>query len=759
MEISAQQYILNRKNSNSFVIVYKSLFENRKDKSGKDSDIYILFRISSHKRIPLARLSKFVIEAIVDGYIYSISKTTNEALKESLNQGLEKMKSLIKHDKDLEETGIDMSFTVVLVRKEGLYVGKMGEDEIFLCKKDKCVNITEIMDKKKANTAGLVLDEKESLIISTSKVLSPVIAKVSILSQKDSFKSALAQVGKSLPDGGGLLCLTSVGDEEKVQNVEKVVKEPKKEKDTPAFLKKFKSDVVDKVQLPSNVKGRISTLFEKIKIPLPKNIKEKFADIGSSIKGLFEKLFSFVRKLFVALKEKVFLKIKNKRWFKKIGSQVSEVKLNTKKVRSPVDSIRIDDYKIKELRNKRFKIIFLLILIIGLAIFGVNFTKKIKYERAVAKDAREKFTKIEEFIGKAESTAVTDRDSAETNIFRAENLIKEVPNDLSDKDLKTFEDLKKKYLDVSDNLFKKIGVSTQSSNLEEYIQARLTFGEGADLTDVDIYHAKNNKEYLLLSDKGRKAIYTVDLSDKTIKTLTDDKGLVKDPKFVSMGVEGVYIYDEKSGLLKAPFDETNLFGSIISMSGLTRGDIKYKDISSLIMLTDADNAYFLTKDTGVILKSSAVYSNRYSLLFPYIENEGFKQGIDILGDLSVYVVAPTQIYRYSWNYVQQKQAENPLTPLGFDGDYGNLSCGYTYGEDMKSSLFLFDSNGKRLFRFEKPLEGGAEVRHPNQLLLLNQYQYRGENNESWSNVKDIVVDLSEKNAYIVENSIIWRVSL
>ncbi|MGI5898145.1 MAG: hypothetical protein ACOX6Q_03230 [Candidatus Dojkabacteria bacterium] len=753
MKIAAQQYILNRKNSNSFVVVYKSLFENRKDKSGKDSDIYILFRISSHKRIPLARLAKFVIEAIVDGYIYSISKTTNDSLKESLNQGLEKMKSLIKHDKDLEETGIDMSFTVVLVRKEGLYVGRMGEDEIFLCKKDKCVNVTEIMEKKKANTAGLVLEEKESLIVSTSKVLSPVIAKVSILSQKDSFKSALAQVAKSLPDGGGLLCLTSV-EEEQNQTVEKVVKKKSVEK------KKSKLNFNLNLKLPSNLKEKVVTLREKIKLPqIPENLKENMSDVWLKVKNLFDKAFSFVKKYLIAVKEKIFTQFQNKKWFKKIGSQLSTVKLNTRKVRAPLGSVRIDDYKIKELRGKRFKILFLVLLIVGLAIFGVNFTKKIKYERAVAKDAREKFAKITEFLEKAESMIVTDRSGAETNVFRVENLIKEVPTDLSEKDMKTFDDLKKKYLQVSDTLFKKIGVSAESGNLEEYIQARLSFGEGADLTDVDIYHAKDKKEYLLVSDKGRKAIYSVDLADKTIKTLTDDKGLVKEPKFVSVGVEGVYIYDEKSGLLKAPFDEANLFGNIVSMSGLSRSDIKYQDISGLIMLTDADNAYFLTKDIGAILKSSAAYSNRYSLLFPYIENEGFKEAVDILGDLSVYVVSTSQIYRYSWNYVEQKQAENPLSPLGFNGDYGNLVCGYTYGEDMKSSLFLFDSNEKRLFRFEKPLEGGAEVRHPNQLLLLNQYQYRGENQDGWSDVKDLVVDLAEKNAYIIENSVIWRVSL
>lgn len=770
MKITAQQYILNKKNSDSFVVVYKSIFESRKKKSGKDSDIYILFKISSHKNTQLARLSKFVVEAIVDGYLYSISKTTNEALKESLEEGISKLKNIIKNDKDLEETGIDVSFTVVLVRKEGVYVGNIGENEIFLCKKNKCVDVTEIMKEKNANTAGLVLDDKESLIISTSEVLSPVITKISGISHKEEFAEALNEAGKSLHDSAGLLYLSCTQEEKEVKNgtVEihkETGEEIHKERKSLEVLKKMHVKYPQLKEKFKNIEEVGKTSLGNAKDLLPSDFSEKVSSVKDKVLSVGRKITSFIEKAFLALKEKIYDKLKNKKWFRKAGSQVSEVKLNAKVIKYPVGSIRIDDYKIKQLRGKRFKILFLIILIVGLLIFGINFTKDTKEKKAVSKDANEKFTKIEELVTKAESLALADKSTAETYIFKAENIIKEVPENLNSEDADKFEELKSKYTQVSDNLQKKIGVSEEKGNLVKYIEPRLSFGEGSDLSDVEIFQAKdankNTREYLAVADKGRRAVYIIDLSDKSVKTLNDDQGLIKEPKFLSIGVEGIYIYDEKSGVLKAPFDEANGFGSVISMSGLARSDIKYKDVSGFIVLTDADNAYFLTRDTGAVLKSSAAYSNRYSLLYPYMENESFKQGTDIMGDLSVYVTTESEpwIVRYSWSYSEQKQTENPISITGLDGNAGNITCGYTYGESMDNSMLLFDAEGKRILRLEKPIESGVDIRHPNQLLLLGQYEYRGSEENAWSQVKDVAIDMAEKNMYVVESSMIWKVSL
>jgi hypothetical protein len=72
---------------------------------------------------------------------------------------------------------------------------------------------------------------------------------------------------------------------------------------------------------------------------------------------------------------------------------------------------------------------------------------------------------------------------------------------------------------------------------------------------------------------------------------------------------------------------------------------------------------------------------------------------------------------------------------------------------------MFDSEGKRFLKFEKPQEGGKDLRHPNQLLLLKQYEYRGNDENMFKNVKDFVVDYKGENMYVLEGTTVWKIVL
>ena len=135
MEITAQQYISNSKDSNSFVKVFRHFFNSTEKKVDKKGDIYALLKISSEKSVKAERISKFVWDSIIDGYLYSNASTTNESLKDSISSGVKKVKDLIANDIELEEIGVDISFTIVLVKEEGVYVGIFGENDIFTFKK------------------------------------------------------------------------------------------------------------------------------------------------------------------------------------------------------------------------------------------------------------------------------------------------------------------------------------------------------------------------------------------------------------------------------------------------------------------------------------------------------------------------------------------------------------------------------------------------------------------------------------------------
>ena len=171
MKVTAQQYISNDRDRNTYVSVFK-YYANKTDKHvDKEGDLYGIVHLFSDDGIPAERVVKFVWDGIVDGYVYSNSDSTNESLKSAITEGLRKLKDLIRNDKDLEKAGVNISFTVVAHKKEGFYVANLGENDIYVYRENKLMDIVEILNKNKSRTAGLALKENEIIMISTPKLL------------------------------------------------------------------------------------------------------------------------------------------------------------------------------------------------------------------------------------------------------------------------------------------------------------------------------------------------------------------------------------------------------------------------------------------------------------------------------------------------------------------------------------------------------------------------------------------------------------
>lgn len=764
MEITAQQYINSEKNGTSFVTVYTNLYSSRTDKTEKDGDLYLLLKMSSEKKLPFARISKFVIDSIVDGYIYSHAKTTNESLKSALVDGGNKLESLIKSDKDLEDSPVDMTVLAVLVKKEGLYIGRIGEGEVYVAKTGKIINIGDIMKGRNANTAGVVLEEDESLLLSTSGVLSPEVGSITIASKENMMQREVTRIGVSLPENAAILGFSNI-----LKKSEPTESPLQESKIVNTFISpKNKQDLKLKIGgIGGKIKGGASKLKNSLstaqqKLKLPPKLKETFSRVWSTIKMVLLKISSFISQTAKKVWFKISSMLSTKRWFKRVMSKYSEISISRKRRVPSTVGMRIDDYKVRDLRGRRFKLVFGILAIIVLLVLGVNFTLKSKQASEVSKDVNRKIANIESSLNKTESNIATDKTTAETAYFEAGTMLKEIPEGLREKDQQKVDAITKRYNDLGDQLFKKVGISESANNLSKYLDTKLNFGEGSDPTDIEIYRDKSNREFLAITDKGKKALFTVAVDDKTsIKAVEDSEKLAKAPMFVSAGISGLFIYDKEAGVLKSPLAEDGTAGKLISLPGLLARDIRATDIADLSIMTDNDNVYLLSRDQKAILKSSAVYGDRYSMLSKYIENEAFAMGTDLMGDFSVYVLeeGETGIIRYSWSYVEQKQTETPLGITGLSGGIGRITHGYTYGDTMDSGMYMFDAEGRRFLKFEKPQEGGANLRHPNQLLLLKQYEYRGGDENDFKNVKDFVVDLKEENMYVLDGTSVWKVAL
>ena len=723
MKITAQQFVSNGKKDNSFASIFKYFSDSGEKKTEREGDLYCLLNISGKENIPAERISKFVWDGILDGYIYSGEKSTNNALKDAINDGVQKLRDLIKNDQTLEELGVNVDFVLVAQRKEGLYIGNLGENEIYAYKAGKFVDISEILKKSRANTAGIALEEQDMLVISTEGILQGYLDSLSNSKDSKNVVSSLRSLGEGLDGTGGFVLFLDeeLNESTKPEEVSTVTHHPKESEKYAVMAE----------HTIKYTKGRFVQGYGLIK----------------------EGAIEYLKKAKEWLKE-FFGK---RKWFKKVASKVSEIKINAKPITS-MKGMRIDGYKTKDLRTRRVRVVVIGVAIIVLLALGINFTIKARNASIVHKQATAVFTEVENLVKKAESYATSDKSTAEMSIYQAKNQLNGLPSNLSEKDMGIKSGYDTRILSLEDSMYYRVGLTDNDGKLSTFIDSRLAFGEGSDPTDMEIYSDDSGNKYLMITDKGLKAVYRVSLYDKVAERLIDTSNLMKEPMYISMGNSGVFVYDEKVGVLKAPFDSGKWFSTFVSISGLGRESIKPDKISEFIVLTESDNIYLLAQDENSLLKSSFSYENRYGLYYKYVTNDLFANATEVFADISLYFLTSDSPYllRYSYNYQEQVQKENPLTISGVDGDLGVLTKGFTT-ESLDDGLYVFDSTNKRFVKFEKPQEAGTNPIHPNEVILKGQWVYRGSKSGVWGDIKDFVVDSSTGDLYILDGSTVWKV--
>ncbi len=758
METIVKQYISNNRDKSSYNTIFKHYYDSSEKKVGKEGDIYVFLDISAERSVSVERISKFVWDSIVDGYLYSTSLTTNESLKDAIKKGVEKVKELMKNDKELEETGVDVSFTIILVKEEGTYVGVFGESDILAFKKGSLVNISEILKEKKANTAGVALSKEDVLMVSSLGLLEGNNSRFSRLEKKEEFEKILDALGSKLKETNVLLYFFKGEKKEKVVKKKKILPTVESVKEG---AEKLLGPIarVERIKKPKE-QTTIQDLKKKIKLTeRTEKLKALWEKVWAKIMPFTKKVSSFFSEKWVVFKEGVVKNVGKKRWYKKIAARWSEVRV---KKRRPVgvQGMRIDGYKSNNLRSKRFKLLAMFVVVVILLIVGINFTVKMREARQISDLAQQVFAQVEDLVEKTENNFVADRGSAETYLFQAERALEEAPEGLSEKDMERYKELEEKILELGDALYKRVGVVEKDTRLSNFLDSRLAFGEGSEVVDMAIYVDRSGNEFLVAADLGRKSVHRVSLYDKSVRALPDNEGLIKKPKFVYVGNNGVYVYDETEGMLKAGFDEEGWFSAFTPLSGLGAGDIRATDISAMTVWTAADNVYFLSRDREALLRSTVAYGDRYGLAYEYFGHEQMAISTDMVADISIYIIISEEphILRFNYSFFESKYFEAPLGVVGFDGNYGRLTKAFT-GPDLTYPLYVFDAEGRRFLQLQKPIESGVDIRHPNQVSLLNQYVYRGQKNSVWDDVKNFVVDANEDNMYILDGSEIWKLVL
>lgn len=761
MIITALKQINSHNSENSST----SLFHYVRPKRGKipsEVEMYGFLSVSSNAQIPAQKIIKFAWDGIVDGFEYSNNESFNESLKLGLQESKRRLKQLVTSDSNIAQAGIDINFSVFVFNQKTVYVGIVGENDIFVYKNGRLVDVTEMLLKKQASTAGLVMEENDLLITSTKDLIKKNISKIIGQKNKECIKEKIDELKGMLESEEGYVtfdsgvvivnkqeeCIEEVSAVQSTFHPQDLVEPvnsdyvPPKEEKIP-LLQPEKQDKDLK-----HVVGMFSIGISRVWKGFTSKVKASLRVISGGLKSMGSRIMESVKK-----------SLGHKKFFKKVSAKVSQSNVGRRRVDSDLKGFRVDGYRNKAKRFQRFKIVFLVVGGIALLVFGVKFTIDQREAMAVHREAEVILTQVEELVSKAEGKVYTDRVSTETYLFQAQTELESVPEGLNKEDEAKRLELEGRVLGLQDDLYKRSALKDSDGSLESYIDTRLAFGEGSNTSDITLYRDDKNTEYLIVTDPALKAVYRVSLFNKEVKKLPDDKGVLQKPTFVYMGKSGVYVLDTEVGVVRAKYDSNGWFNSFETLTGLGIGSLGAENMSEFAVLTDTDNIYIVDRIQKALLKSSN-FGSGYGLSFSYISHDSFENANEILSDLSVYILTSGSdgLRRYNFSYVEQKQVPAPVEVVGVNGDFKNLAYGYTQ-QSLDYGLYVFDSEDRRFMNFEKPKEGGGEVLHPNQLVLQKQYLYRGEKTDVWNSVHDFVVDSKEQNMYVLDGSTIWKVRL
>jgi hypothetical protein len=385
-------------------------------------------------------------------------------------------------------------------------------------------------------------------------------------------------------------------------------------------------------------------------------------------------------------------------------------------------------------------------LAVFIAILGYQYARKQRELSKLNNKATEIFGSISGKLEDAKSNLSTDTQEAETDVFSARNLLSEIPEGIGDEYIEKKNELEQEVLGVEDSLYKRISVSPES-----FIGF---FDEGTDLTDIKYVLDDSGNEILIITDKGTDSVWEVSIYDRSKNRMADNDGVVSSPEYVDIGNDGdVFVYDSDVGVIKASVTDSG-WGTFDKLTGVGLKNVGISDVGEFAVLTSTDNLYYLDNVNGRIVKSVNYGTGYSSTTVSVINDENFSKAHDFFADFSIYVLTSGDdgVLRYSAG------AYVPIDIVGVNGGVGELLCGDTSG-NMDFAFYVFDNSSRRILKMEKPKDSYKDKLHPNELVLLNQYVYRGDNQDMWSNVKDIVVDRAEKYMYVLDGNNVWRIGL
>ncbi len=724
-----------------------------------------------------SNMSKFVWQAFLDSY-----REASGSVIECVESALTSASMQIRKISGNYSNDLSLNIGVVVDLSHTTYFAQLGDMDFFVYRDDEFSNLSKVLndgDVEVGSFKGKVDDVILLGIDQTWSRLADELVEDSIFQMTKSFVEEIGLHGQ-------VISITFGEDIEEVDS-DSPVNEGQLVSEEFSEFKEYAADVTSGDYDDENfaVKAQIASgsLNEKVvNRDSRENVSPSHGDSKNEntffrsltlVKGFFEGLGDFVLKIFVPIWNGLITivgstitkilglfskRYYHKKWYKRLNSKISLV--NMDRASRKVSKLKLGDYKLKQQRTRR--------LALAISAMAVGFVLFMGYRAAnnvkLRNDFQDNFqTQVQVIEDKISEVEVPGGESLAI-LAEVDGLVEGIDEDskyFTDENATVLGAATSKISDAEDIAYKRTRLSPEATNIDLFYDFVVELGEDSVLTDIEIYTDEDGAQHLLFVDQALAKVYRLSFFDKKLRSLPGD--VLKSPTKVSVGVKGVYVYDEEVGMVRYA-DDGSWYKSPEVLEGLLPKEFG-AGVDEFTVLTANDFIYTLSSAEGRIYKSTNAGANYFD---PYIyyESDDVVGSTDLFGELYIYTVGANQnVGRYISSDGGQTLGEDVLDIGGISGSLDTIIAGYT-GEDLNKGFYVLgnvtDELGasvNSIVKFEKPIESGTSLKHPGELQFKHQYIYAGQMGDIFGVAQDIVVNDIESKAYVLSEGRVWVLDL
>lgn len=471
--------------------------------------------------------------------------------------------------------------------------------------------------------------------------------------------------------------------------------------------------------------------------------------LGGGVGKVGEKIDNVGSKVKVSIDDKLGRKM----WYKKLMARISQMQIS--RPRGQIKGMKIDGYRYSDQRKKRIGLIIIILLVAIVLFFGIRFIIISKNESEVHKQVDQFYQESVTLVDEAERVVRENPTLAQTNIINANSKIASAEEIvLWEKDIQIINDLKARATKVEDIIYRRVGISEDSGNFELFIDAKITFGDSANPTDMISNKNTAGNQFLFVTDRGTKSVYRLSLYDKKLTKINDEGAIVASPENIDIGIDGdVFVYDKSAGMIRSSLGEDGNYTNFVSLSPLTGSSLSEKGITDLAIFGGEDSIFYTSRNDKSIYKAPNV-GNAYGFPQLFVSDSSFAQINDLFADNFIYAFSggSDAVSRYYFSGGD----DLGIAVNGVNPPIQDITCAFSFWT-VNHKMYLWDEPNKRIIVLEKPNDETGL--HTDSLVFIKQYVYRGNRDDVFNDVKELVTDWDENYLYVLDGLRVWKIKL